>query len=152
MPPPPGSELESYPLEKAKLRKWVKAYKYSILHEPYETRSCLISLAIMERFMRDIIIHNIDYPGKKIDAIRFYLIRSREVKCHGNTSARILSDGTTRQLSLAIIPATDFQNPGEEQHRVHAKDCSGTYPIPWIVPGYTNEHSGLCPTNCEDSI
>ncbi len=130
-------------IDQSKLKKWVKSYAATVKNEKNETRSCLISLQVLHDFLKQIDKYN---RGKavKADAIRLYFIR-----CNDAQYFLKLSDGDTSQITVAIVPAQAFKIV--QTHKVEAKDCLDE-PLTWIVPGYSNETSGLCPPNCTGTI
>jgi hypothetical protein len=133
----------SQTIDQIKLKKWVKSYTASIKGEKNETKSCLINLNVLYDFLKQIDKYN---KGKttRIDAIRIYFAR-----CNDGTNYLKLSDGVTSQTTVAIVPAQGFKI--HSTHKVEAKDCFDE-PLTWIVPGYSNETSGLCPPNCSGTI
>ena len=135
----PARQIIDHP----KLKKWVKSYAATIKSEKNETRSCLISLDVLHDFLKHIESYN---RGKadKVDAIRMYFIR-----CNDAQDFLKLSDGDTSQITIAIVPAQAFKIA--RTHKVEARDCLDE-PLTWIVPGYSNETSGLCPPNCTGTI
>ena len=138
--------LSRHQIDEPKLKNWITAYKLSIANEINETSSCIFHLAVLESFIKEIHDHNNDPDKEKIDAVRIYLVRSGEIMASDKLPAQTLSDGKTVQLGFVIVPAKKFEI--KAPHLLSAKDCLDDNELNWIVPGYSNETSGLCPVNC----
>ena len=132
------------------LKTYVLSYIDS-LNGVNDTTSCLIDLSTLKNLMSYISRYN---KRKKsttpaIGAIRIYLIRSEDKRF------KRLDDGRP-QIGFAIVPVSDYVAWGQGaplnvkgNDAKHFDDDSIIYAI---IPGLSNEGSGLCPDNCTGSI
>lgn len=120
--------------EKNKLKNWAE-YHTLTRGDLNETRSCLISRNDLESLWNHV------KSNDKIDGIRIYLIRRDDI-----IGIKKLYDGRP-QLSFAIVPTTGFVKGWGAKDFFNNDDK-----IACIIPGDSNESSGLCPNNCGEPV